>query len=168
MFTNISWADYLIVIGLLLATYYIIVGLKFYSSELAHLLTSSRKLVSNSIAQQPLLDSINKLSASESSNMELQEVSSENLPAAPTNNSFEEIEQHTSQVQEALVQAASELFSQEAFIQLLRQILQRHPSLNHSPFKLTIQELIISECEKMGTIQLMKEELDELWREVYR
>ena len=34
MFTNISWADYLVVITLLLAAYYLVIALWFYSQEL--------------------------------------------------------------------------------------------------------------------------------------
>ena len=34
MFTNISWADYLVVITLLLTVYYLVIGIRFYSHEL--------------------------------------------------------------------------------------------------------------------------------------
>ena len=34
MFTNISWADYLVVITLLLTTYYLVIAIRFYYHEL--------------------------------------------------------------------------------------------------------------------------------------
>jgi hypothetical protein len=100
--------------------------------------------------------------------MEVAQNSTENTPEQPTINPVQEVEQLSDQFQEALTRATNELFSKEAFIQLLRPILKMHSSLNEEPVKSSIQDLIISECEKNGTIELSKEEINGLWNEMYR
>ena len=161
MFTNLSWANYLVVITLLLAIYYTLIGIRFYSRELQHLWSRFRK---------PALKfaSDKNISGSEFLDMQLEQYSFENTPEQPITNPLQEVEQLSSLFQEALTQATSELFSKEAFIQLLRPVLKLHPSLNEAPIKSTVQDLIISECEKNGTIVLSKEEINELWKEIYK
>jgi len=161
MFTNLSWANYLVVITLLLAIYYTVIGIRFYSHELQHLWSRFRKPALNFAPDKDTAES-------EFLEMELEQYSSENTPEQPIINPLQEVEQLSSQFQEAITQATSELFSKEAFIQLLRPILKLHPSLNEAPIKSTIQDLIISECEKNGTIVLSKEEINELWNEIYK
>lgn len=161
MFTNLSWANYLVVVTLLLAIYYTVIGILFYSFELQNLWFRFTKPALNfasdkDISEQEFLD------------MEVAQNSTDNTPEKPIINPLQEVEQLSVQFQEALTRATSELFSKEAFIQLLRPILKLHPSLNEEPIKSSIQDLIISECEKNGTIELSKEEINELWNEMYK
>src|SRR5690606_24438859 len=44
MFTDISWTDYLTAVFLLLAIYYVYVGVRYYSVDLKDLLSGKRKL----------------------------------------------------------------------------------------------------------------------------
>src|SRR5690606_42040853 len=44
MFTDISWTDYLTAVFLLLAIYYVYVGVRYYSGDLKDLLSGKRKL----------------------------------------------------------------------------------------------------------------------------
>jgi len=161
MFTNFSWANYLVVITLLLAIYYTVIGIRFYSRELQHLWSQFRKPALNFAPDKDT-------AGSEFLDMKLVQDSSENTPEQTDINPLQEAEQLTSQIQEALTQATKELFSKEAFFQLLRPISKSHPSLNEEPIKSIIQDLIISECEKNDSIVLSKEELNELWHEIYK
>jgi hypothetical protein len=161
MFTNLSWANYLVVVTLLLAIYYTVIGIRFYSIELQHLWFRFRKPTLNFASDKDI-------SESEFLDMEVAQDSTDNTPEQPIINPIQEIEQLSGQFHEALTRANSELFSKEAFIQLLRPILKFHPFLNDEPIKSSMQDLIISECEKNGTIELSKEEINELWNEMYR
>ena len=168
MFTNISWTNYLVVVSLLLATYYVVVGIRFYSYEIKQLLFGLRK--SNLISEpgNNLVTVNNEQANAEFHNMEFEQFERSHLPEQTTTDPLLEVEQLASQVQAAIAEATGELFTKEAFFQLLREILKRHPNLKNSSFQSTIQDLILSECEKNSSIRLSTEEVTELWKEVYR
>ncbi len=44
MLKNISWTDYLIVVAIALAIYYLFVGVRYFSTEIKELLSGKRKL----------------------------------------------------------------------------------------------------------------------------
>src|SRR6185312_14940449 len=44
MFTNISWTDYFITVTILLAIYYLFVGIRYYARDIKDLLSGKRKL----------------------------------------------------------------------------------------------------------------------------
>jgi len=44
MFTNISWTDYFITVTILLAIYYLFVGIRYYAGDIKDLLSGKRKL----------------------------------------------------------------------------------------------------------------------------
>ena len=44
MFTQISWTDYLLAVSILLAIYYLFVGVRYFSGDLKALLAGKRKL----------------------------------------------------------------------------------------------------------------------------
>ncbi|RUA28433.1 MAG: hypothetical protein DSY77_16030, partial [Bacteroidetes bacterium] len=44
MFTQISWTDYLLAVSILLAIYYLFVGVRYFSGNLKALLAGKRKL----------------------------------------------------------------------------------------------------------------------------
>jgi len=168
MFTNISWTNYLMVISLLLAAYYVVVSIRFYSYEIKQLLFGLRKSGLISKPKKSLVAVNHEQADPELPNMEFEQFELNPLPEQITTNPLLEVEQLTSQVQSALAEATGELFTKEAFFQLLREILKMHPNLKDSSFQSTIQDLIISECEKNSSIRLSSEEVRELWKEVYR
>lgn len=168
MFTNISWANYLVVVSLLLAVYYVVVGIRFYSYEIKLLLFGFRKPRVISEPKPSLVTVSNEKANSEFRNMEFEQFNLNHSPAPTTTNPLLEIEQLTNQVQAAIAEATGELFTKEAFLQLLREILKMHPALKDSSFQSTIQDLIISECNKNSFIRLSTEEVMQLWKEVYR
>ena len=162
MFTNISWTNYIIVIILLLAAWYIIIGLKFYFRDLQNILSGKSKLAFRGI--------YNKYSSpknEEITNSEPLEVARNSFPnEEETNNLLQVAEELTSKLKEAISDASSKKYNKEEFIFLLQFILKEYLILKNSPFQIAINNLIASECNKNSFIRLSAVELAMLWNEV--
>ena len=165
MFTNISWANYLVVVTLLLAAYYLIVGLRFYSRELQHLLTDRRKPAIYPIQKEVPATADNDHPAAFQEE-DPDHLVSEISPVQVADETFREVEQLAGHLKEALAGAAGKRYGKGEFILLLQPVLKEYPTLKDAPFRSAIHELIISACEKYGSIALSKEEVELLWNEV--
>lgn len=160
MFTNITWTNYMVVIILLLAVYYILVGIQFYYHDLKFL-ASRRKL--NLQLQS------NRLSEPGNSNQWLQtqpQVFETQNPVATTEDFFQEVEHLAGRLKEAIKEAASKKPLKQEFSRYLQLILKEYPALKTSPFQSAINELITSECAKYGSTILSEDEVVKLWDEV--
>jgi len=153
MFTNISWASYMLVVTLLLAAWYLIIGMRFYFHDRQNLLTRKRK---------PNLQFAHDGSHSTSAT----EFAPEETEPSDTDSLFQEVEKLTAKLKETIAEASSKNYHKEEFIFLLQLTLKEYPHLKGSPFQVAINNLIISECEKYGSLLLRAEELVMLWKEV--
>ncbi|GAA4429828.1 hypothetical protein GCM10023188_15730 [Pontibacter saemangeumensis] len=164
MFTNISWANYLVVVTLLLAAYYLIIGTRFYSRELQHLLSGKRKPAMRPV-QVKAPEALNHDHSAAFLDGGPEDFVSEDSPVQAADNTLQEIEQLADHLKEVLAEAASKRYGKEEFILLLQAVLKKYPALKDAPFRSAIHELIISECEKYGSITLSEEEIVLLWNE---
>ncbi len=71
MLTNISWADYIAFISLLLIAYYLFIGIKFYSHDLKQLMAGKRKKSAHLATVE------NDRKGNENTNFQLQEIQPE-------------------------------------------------------------------------------------------
>jgi hypothetical protein len=97
---------------------------------------------------------------------EAEQFLAENASGQTVDDSYQEVEQMTHRLKESIAEAASKQPGKAEFIQSLQQVLKAYPSLKDSAFQSTIQDLIISECEKYGSIMLSEEELVQLFDEL--
>jgi hypothetical protein len=153
MFTNISWASYILVVSLLLAAWYLIIGMRFYFHDLQNLLARKRK---------PNL----QLAPDETYSTTGSEFISEQTEASDADNLFHEVENLTAKLKETIADASSKNYHKEEFIFLLQLTLKEYPHLKGSPYQIAISNLIASECEKYGSLHLSAEEQVMLWKEV--
>lgn len=153
MFTNISWASYILVVTLLLAVWYLVIGMRFYFNDLQNLLTRKRK---------PDL----QLASDDTYLTTGAEFTPEQTEASNTDNLFQEVEMLTAKLKETIADASSKNYHKEEFNFLLQLTLKECPHLKGSPFQVAINNLILSECEKYGSLHLSAEELVILWKEV--
>ena len=153
MFTNISWASYILVVTLLLAVWYLVIGMRFYFNDLQNLLTRKRK---------PDL----QLASDDTYLTTGSEFTPEQTEASNTDNLFQAVEMLTAKLKETIADASSKNYHKEEFNFLLQLTLKEYPHLKGSPFQMAINNLILSECEKYGSLHLSAEELVMLWKEV--
>lgn len=162
MFTNISWTNYIVVIILLLAIYYIFIGIRFYSRDFQQLLTVRRKgkirsgddIVEN-MPQNNLADPFEQ--------PESELAVSDSSFAQTSDDTFQDIERLIIRLKEAIADAGTKQYIKEEFFLLVQLILKEYPDLKDSPYQSAINELIISECGKYGSIAISEEEVVMLW-----
>ena len=153
MFTNSSWTTYIFVVILLLAVWYLFIGLRFYFNDLQNLLARKGKRDV-------------ELAHDESYSTPNAEFTSEQTEVSDTDSLYHEVENLTTKLKETIADASSKNYHREEFIFLLQLTLKEYPHLKGSPYQVAINNLIISECEKYGSIHLSAEEQVMLWKEV--
>ncbi len=167
MFTNISWANYIAIIALLLIVYYAFVGIKFYSNELRQFILGKRKLAAGFTSHKTATYE------DESSTFQVQQTQAKLFPshinytpdAQETDDTFQQVEELTASLKEAIAVAVDKEYIKEEFILSLQLLLKKYQFLKGSPFLVAINNLIASECEKYSYIQLSAEERVMLWKE---
>ncbi|UCS95214.1 hypothetical protein KZP23_09490 [Echinicola marina] len=157
MFTQISWTDYLLAVSILLVVYYLFVGVRYFSGDLKDLFAGNRKFSirsspSGSFPQEQLLQ--NEISE------DLTVTTDEEQDAE-----FAEVEHLIEKVKVAINDALGKQLVKQEFKQYLRLLLQEFPSVKTSMLRSSVNELIVSECEKQGIVAFNEEEVDELWSE---
>ena len=163
MFNNISWTQYLEVIILMLITYYLFVGLKFYSFELRTLFKGKSGL-SRGFTDDHLntVDNNNKYFHDSRS-----EVFSSHKVYTPqaleTDDTFQKVERLTTQLKEVIASSALNSTVKEEFIFSLYSVLKDYQFLRSSAFVVAINNVITSECDKYGLNHLSDDELMRIW-----
>ena len=134
-----------------LAVWYLIIGLRFYSHDLQSFLARKRK---------------QNVQLAQDESYSNAEHSSEQTETSDTDGLYHEVENLTTKLKETIADASSKNYHREEFIFLLQLTLKEYPHLKGSPYQVAINNLIISECEKYGSIHLSAEEQVMLWKEV--
>lgn len=137
MFSNISWQNYLIGMAIALAVYYLVVGLKFYRSEIRNLYKPGPKTT-----------------------RELQEIE-EDPPQE--NDELVEIENLISRVKEVFEMAKNQQLTTGEVEEFLSLVFAEYPSVKHSDWRDSVNELVVSESEKVAGILLTTQQVNQLW-----
>ena len=158
MFTQISWTDYLLAVSILLTIYYLFIGVRYFSGDLKALLTGKQKLTLKTSPSPGFPEH----------HPTLQNTTSENHPATSneeTDDEFAEVEHLIEKIQTVITDALGKQLVKEEFRQYLRLVLKEFPSVKTSGLRPSVNELIVSECEKQGIVAFNEEEVDALWSE---
>ncbi len=172
MLSSISWTEFLGIVVLLLVAYYIVIGVKFYSYAIRQFILGNRKLVTNTTTHKT------PTHEDESLTFPVQQTQAELFPShknytpSHADDTLEQARDMLEQVQElaaglkiAIEQAVNKNYIKEEFVLSLQLLLKKYQFLKGLPFLVAINNLIASECEKYGYIQLSAEERVMLWNE---
>ncbi len=167
MFNSISWAEFVAFVTLLLILYYLFIGVKFYFHELKQLMAGNKKISPH------LANGNDDRQTKEIKDLDLQEVQPELFtshqkysPAIKeADDTFQQVEELTASLKEAIAVAVDKEYIKEEFILFLQLLLRKYHFLKTPTFLVAINNLIASECEKYGYIQLSAEERVMLWNE---
>lgn len=158
MFTNISWTDYFIAVAILLTIYYLYVGVRYFIADLKDLFSGKRKLnFTVPLPDDPGGENI--LSPGESNPGEITSFEQ------TSEDEFAEVEHLIDRLNGVIADASHKKSIPQEFKQYLHLVLKEYPNVKKSPLRSSVNELIVSECEKHGAVTLSEDEVDLLWKE---
>ena len=153
MFTNISWGNYIVVVVLLATSWYLFVGLRFYFTELKDLATGEKKFPIRSFPQvQSNADYLETPNGIPSS-----------LNETHTDQAFQDVEDLVEKLKNLVADALQRKLPKKEFMYYLSMVLNEFQTVKNSPFRSSICELVVSECDKLERIHLTQQEVDVLW-----
>ena len=151
MFSNISWQDYFIVVGIALTVYYIAIVLRFYSVELKTLLTGKGKMNFQNPDTRFFEDDIPPAPERQ-----------EEIISYTEDDEYAELEKLLSGLKETIKDASEKRYVLPELKQMLRKILHQYPGVKTSNLRGSVNEFVVSECENSGVF-LSEEQIDTLW-----
>ncbi len=151
MFSNISWQDYFIVVGIALTVYYIAIVLRFYSVELKTLLTGKGKMNFQNPDTRFFEDDIPPAPERQ-----------EEIISYTEDDEYAELEKLLSGLKETIKDASEKRYVLPELKQMLRKILHQYPGVKTSNLRSSVNEFVASECENSG-LSLTEEQIDTLW-----
>lgn len=157
MFTNISWNDYLMGVSIIVVIYYFIIGFRYYSVELKELFSGRGNLRFNNQIADREEDNLMKLSSGQDNR---------DYPYEHTGDEeFAEVEGLIARLKETIQNIATKKYDPQEFKHFLRLLLLEYPTVKTSLFRSSVNEFIVSECNKYGSLTLTEQEVELLWHE---
>ncbi|MNQ81612.1 hypothetical protein D3C85_966420 [compost metagenome] len=148
MFTNISWGSYLTAAGIAIIFWYLIILLKFHSSDLKKILSGEKKL------QIPFLKKTSK---------NLQEIKSISDSFPKSFDTLEDVENLSLRIKEAVKDSAEKRLTKQQFQNYLRMLLDEYPYVKISSLRENINQQMVFESQKHPNLLLTLSEADSLW-----
>lgn len=159
MFTTISWSNYGIAIGVLLSVWYLFLGIRFYYPELKQFSSGKRSIKFPAIGNGKTKQSCIVTNDKDNSRPTLSSSFSQ-----PFNNS-NEAEKLSGILINAIAESVERNLSKGELQTYLKLLLSDYPDVKNSTLRATINELMVSECEKDPQMILTYAEVDVLWDE---
>lgn len=156
MLTNISWTDYIVAVAILLAVYYIFVGMRYFLADIKHIVSGKSNLnfrvgISSDTVRESIQPS-EKKSNGENPAFE-----------TTTDDDLAEVEHLIERLKSVIADASGKKLISKELKQYLHLVLQEYPNIKNSPFRTSINELVASECEKYSAVTLSEDEVEVLW-----
>ncbi|MFL9829722.1 hypothetical protein ABS764_02560 [Flavobacterium sp. ST-87] len=158
MLSGISWNNYIIVVVLLSVVWYLFVGLYYYFDTIKDVITGKRKLQFRSLAEK----SISKKDYDFDDHLS-EEVLNAPVTFEPVDPDFNMVEDLTAKLKITISDAHQKKLIKSEFEVRLQILLTEYASLGSSPFRPSINEFIVGECEKQDSVLLTHQEVDSLW-----
>lgn len=147
MFTQISWSAYLTTVFVLAAGYYLIIGYKYFRSDLLQLF-AGRKISSSD--QNSVKEDIVPVKENMQTAFEKQDL----FPLAQS---------CADEIQAFAGEASSSKLNNEEVQNNFRKVLGKYPVLKDSSFRDFIDNMVTSESESNLSINLTSDEVAALW-----
>lgn len=148
MFTNISWGSFLTAAGIAIIFWYLIILLKFHSSDLKKILSGEKKL------QIPFLKKTSK---------NLQDIKSISDSFPKSFDTLEDAENLSQRIKVAVKESAEKRLTKQQFQNYLRMLLDEYPYIKISSLRENINQLMVFESQKHPNLLLTLSEADSLW-----
>jgi hypothetical protein len=158
MLNHYSWTNYFEAVTLLLVIYYLFIGIRFYSDDIRAFFSQP-----NATAPEVLPEpSVNEEPISLQTEVNNQD---QYIQDNYTDNDIRETDDLIAEAKSLINAASQKAYGPESLITRLRELFTKYTSLNTSPHRPAINEMIVSECERTGVAELTEDEVDEWWRD---
>jgi hypothetical protein len=156
MFTNVSWASYLMGVALLYLSWYAYIGLRYYREELQRFLSGKKRPVETGNDAIPSEGTPNffieeKIIAPNASYDSLQD------------SVFKDVDHLIGKIKEFTQGSAQKNANKEEFTGYLSLLLAEYPAVKDSVFRSQINEHLVQECASGQSFTLSEQEADQLW-----
>jgi hypothetical protein len=161
MFSNITWTDYIIAVILVLTIYYLSLGIRYYFHEGKNLVRKAKNLFvadHNEPYHSPENNSRGETGSEPGNPAHSQKYST------ISDEAFQEVGVVTGRLKGAMEKAWRTEQNREGLLLDLRLILNEKPVLKNPSFRSLINNLIISECARYGSM-LSEDEIVSLWND---
>ena len=148
----------MVVVILLLASWYLFVGFRFYFDDLKEVISGKRKLQFRGFEDSNYQDPQSELKYQESP-----EAISDQNSLGEFDTTFQDVDALVGRLKSFIADAAKKKLVKKEFTYYLQLLLREFPSVKNSPFNSSVSELIVSECDKLESITLTQKEAEALW-----
>jgi len=156
MITNISWATYYYTLALVLLLWYLYVGFRYFRTEIG----KAAGLTAGKPLQWDAPSAEKQTAVAEAApNVAAKGIFEEN-----SFNDFEIIEELVDRVKALITESIEHEAPKQSFLSTLHHILKDYPALQHSQFRPSVNEFIITESEAQGMEAPSVEEIEQAWR----
>jgi hypothetical protein len=139
MLNNVTWANYWIVIGIILFLYYAGIFFGYYSIEVKQILSGKSKLTFNS------------------------QISNDFAGISSQQDFLSEINQFKQEIRMKLKEAGEKNLIKQELICSLQLIFKEYSTIKDVTFEASINDYILNECSNYCSIHLKEEEVKTLW-----
>jgi hypothetical protein len=160
MFTNISWGNYIVVVILLLASWYLFVGFRFYFDDLKEVISGKRKLQFRRLGDPDYGDF-----QSEENYQDTPEPNSSQPTFGELDTTFQDVDALVARLKSFIADAAKRKLLKQEFLDYIQLIFKEYPSVKDSAFRSSVSELIVTECKTLDSISVTQAEAEGLWNE---
>ncbi len=157
MLNQLSWTTYLQVIIALATAYYLFILLRYYPDELKAFLKTKKVNGGQALPAVLQYDPGEAIIASHHS-QQLEE-SEDNRP----DSSLAEADSLIAEIKSCIQAASGKPFAPAILIPQITKIFRAAPGMAGSPYRPAINEIVVSECERLGTALLTEDEVDQWW-----
>lgn len=151
MFTNISWQDYFIAVAITLTVYYLLIGIRFYSQEIRLLFSRRWRVKFSQVEPEEYQDS----PWHQDPTVEI-----------AVEDEMEVMETMISRLKDEIENASRKEKVPHELKHRLSLVLNEYPKIRNSAMRSSVNELIVSECEKYTSFDFTEEEVDRLWEQI--
>lgn len=155
MLNSISWTEYITAVAVAATVYYLYVAARYFSADIKDILAGKRKLQFRTAinVQGSAGDVFTGPGNDAGDGADMQD------------SDYDAVEALIGRLKTVIADASGRKLIPQEFKQYLSLVLKEYPSLQYSSLRPSVNELIISECQKYGVVTLSEEEAELLWKE---
>ncbi|MCD0474058.1 hypothetical protein LPB87_06585 [Flavobacterium sp. EDS] len=143
---------------LLVVSWYLFVGFRFYLEELKGITAGKRKLQFRRLGELKYGDFQSELNDQDPPQMTLDQSSFGEFDAT-----FEDVDSLVEQLKNFIADARKRKLAKQEVLDYIQLFFKQYPSVKDSAFRSSVSEFIVTKCQTLDVISVTQAEVEELW-----